>query len=130
MDKKKQREGGLIRLPTGPTRGTIDDYLDPRSPVSIEVLLAEQQEELDHYYADQATEDEDEDVSFNKQQRGRGRRKYSLVSQNTSTFFEQEDAQFLSEHRISAILVDRPKVCNFLSHHKVVALLLTQQVFL
>jgi hypothetical protein len=96
-----QREG-LIRLPTGPrARRTIDDYLDPRSPVSIEVLLAEQEEELDHYYGQ--IDDEDAFIA-NKQ-----RRKYSLVSHN-NTFFEEEDAQFLSEHRISAILVDRPKV--------------------
>lgn len=90
---KKYREG--IRLPEGGRRGTIDDYLDPRSPVSIEVLLAEQEEELDHYLG----QTDDEDAFINK-------RKNSLAS----NAFLEEDAQFLSEHRISAILVDRPKV--------------------
>ncbi|KAI7897116.1 uncharacterized protein EV154DRAFT_490509 [Mucor mucedo] len=91
---KKYREG--IRLPEGGRRGTIDDYLDPRSPVSIEVLLAEQEEELDHYLG-QTTDDEDAFIA---------KRKNSVAS----NAFLEEDAQFLSEHRISAILVDRPKL--------------------
>lgn len=91
---RNKYQEGLIRLPEG--RRTIDDYLDPRSPVSIEVLLAEQEEELDHYLG----QTDDEDAFINS------RRKYSFVN---NTFLE-EDAQFLSEHRISAILVDRPKV--------------------
>lgn len=88
--RTRYKEGGIIRLPEG--RRTIDDYLDPTSPVSIEVLLAEQEEELDQYL-------HDDDTFIHK-------RKNSVASH---TFLE-EDAQFLSEHRISAILVDRPKV--------------------
>ncbi|KAG2231624.1 hypothetical protein INT48_006380 [Thamnidium elegans] len=83
---------GLIRLPVG--RRTIDDYLDPRSPISIETLLADQEEELDHYLTHSSLE-------------GTFKRKYSLVN---TAIMEEEDAQFLSEHRISAILVDRPKL--------------------
>lgn len=89
---KSTYEEGLISLPVG--RRTIDDYLDPRSPVSIETLLADQEEELDHYLAHSSLES-----TF--------KRKYSLVN---TAIMEEEDAQFLSEHRISAILVDRPKV--------------------
>jgi hypothetical protein len=99
---------GLIRLPEGAHRQTIDDYLDPRSPVSIEALLAEQEEELDHYYG----QTDDEDAYHGP---AATTSKYTPLSLNlvdtlSSSFFEEEDAQFLSEHRISAILVDRPKV--------------------
>jgi hypothetical protein len=98
----------LIRLPEGVHRQTIDDYLDPRSPVSIEALLAEQEEELDHYYG----QTDDEDAYHGP---AVATSKYTPLSLNlvdtlSSSFFEEEDAQFLSEHRISAILVDRPKV--------------------
>ncbi|KAI8063976.1 hypothetical protein BDF21DRAFT_124277 [Thamnidium elegans] len=89
---KSTYEEGLIRLPVG--RRTIDDYLDPRSPISIETLLADQEEELDHYLTHSSLE-------------GTFKRKYSLVN---TAIMEEEDAQFLSEHRISAILVDRPKL--------------------
>jgi len=99
---KKQ---GLIRLPTNNrNQRTIDDYLDPRSPVSIEVLLQEQEEELDHYYGQ--TDDED---AYHGPQKKFGPLDLNFETTNSS-FFEEEDAQFLSEHRISAILVDRPKV--------------------
>lgn len=93
-----QRKDGPIRLPEGATaRRTIDDYLNPRSPVSIEVLLAEQEEELDHYIGQQ-TDDDDASPP--------NRRKSGM----SYSFMDEEDAQFLSEHRISAILVERPKV--------------------
>lgn len=103
---------GLIQLPEGAQRQTtLDDYLDPRSPVSIEALLAEQEEELDHYYGQ--TDDEDAyhgpTIATNKYTP----LSLTLVDTFASSFFEEEDAQFLSEHRISAILVDRPKV-NYL----------------
>lgn len=96
---------GLIQLPEGAQRQTtLDDYLDPRSPVSIEALLAEQEEELDHYYGQ--TDDED---AYHGPQKKFGSLDFNFENTNSS-FFEEEDAQFLSEHRISAILVDRPKV--------------------
>ncbi|CAO3607586.1 unnamed protein product [Mucor hiemalis] len=97
-----QRKDGPIRLPEGATaRRTIDDYLNPRSPVSIEVLLAEQEEELDHYIGQQ-TDDDDASPP--------NRRKSGM----SYSFMDEEDAQFLSEHRISAILVERPKLSSAL----------------
>lgn len=95
---RKQHNNGLIRLPEGSnTRRTVDDYLDPRSPVSIEVLLEEQEQELDQYMG--RTDDEDAyDASSNRK---------SVISHS---LMDEEDAQFLTEHRISAILVERPKV--------------------
>ncbi|OAD07145.1 hypothetical protein MUCCIDRAFT_107747 [Mucor lusitanicus CBS 277.49] len=96
---------GLIRLPTNNrNQRTIDDYLDPRSPVSIEVLLQEQEEELDHYFGQ--TDDED---AYHGPPKKSGPLDLNFETTNSS-FFEEEDAQFLSEHRISAILVDRPKL--------------------
>lgn len=93
-----RRKDGPIRLPEGAAaRRTIDDYLNPRSPVSIEVLLAEQEEELDNYIGQQT---DDDDASLPN------RRKSGM----SYSFMDEEDAQFLSEHRISAILVERPKV--------------------
>lgn len=105
---KGNNKQGFIQLPTNNNnsrRRTIDDYLDPRSPVSIEVLLQEQEEELDHYYGQ--TDDED---AYHGPQKKFGPLDLNFENTNSS-FFEEEDAQFLSEHRISAILVDRPKVC-------------------
>ncbi|GAN01691.1 hypothetical protein MAM1_0010d01125 [Mucor ambiguus] len=96
---------GLIQLPTNNrNQRTIDDYLDPRSPVSIEVLLQEQEEELDHYFGQ--TDDED---AYHGPPKKLGPLDLNFETTNSS-FFEEEDAQFLSEHRISAILVDRPKL--------------------
>lgn len=92
-----KRQEGRIHLPH---KRTIDDYLDPRSPVNIEALLAE--EELDLYN----NEEEEEQVQA-------GSSKFNPLTLNhISPFFDEEDAQFISEHRISAILVERPKLSS------------------
>lgn len=96
-NNKKYQEG-FIRLPEG-GRHTIDDYLDPTSPMTIETLLAEQEEELDNYLGQPSLDDS----------HGSFKRKYSLLV-NNPILEEEEDAQYLSEHRISAILIDRPQV--------------------
>ncbi|KAK4517987.1 eukaryotic translation initiation factor 2 subunit gamma [Mucor velutinosus] len=98
---------GLIQLPTNNrNQRTIDDYLDPRSPVSIEALLQEQEEELDHYFGQTVDED-----AYHGPPKRFGPLDLNFETTNSS-FFEEEDAQFLSEHRISAILVDRPKLSS------------------
>ncbi|KAI8069844.1 uncharacterized protein B0P05DRAFT_551137, partial [Gilbertella persicaria] len=86
--KTRGNRTGVIRL-----MNTMDDYLNQPSPVSIEALLAEQEEELDQYY-DQ-TDDED---SFHGP---------SIHAKTKGSFYE-DDAESLSEHRISAILDDGP----------------------
>ncbi|CEP07026.1 hypothetical protein [Parasitella parasitica] len=83
---------------------TIEDYLDPRPPVSIEVLLQEQEEELDQYYGQ--TDDED---GYHGPKKTSGPLDLNLEN-TTASFFVEEDAQFLSEHRISAILDDCRKI--------------------
>ncbi|KAI8636048.1 hypothetical protein BD408DRAFT_487156 [Parasitella parasitica] len=102
FDFRGNQRQGLIQLPTNNNNSqrTIDDYLDPRSPVSIEVLLQEQEEELDHYYG----QTDDEDGYHGPQKKFSP---FDLNFENTNaSFFEEEDAQFISEHRISAILDD------------------------
>ncbi|KAI8875303.1 hypothetical protein K501DRAFT_337784 [Backusella circina FSU 941] len=111
---------GHIRLPN--ERSTFENYLDPRSPVSIEDLLAEQEQELDNYY-DQ-TDNEDLYLHTNTPKRTSFTIPQQLQEQlinnipitcETNDDFaleEAEDAQFISNNRISAIIVDESKLSH------------------
>ncbi|OBZ83727.1 hypothetical protein A0J61_08223 [Choanephora cucurbitarum] len=87
--KEKSKRIGLVRLPKNK-----DIY--PKTFISIEALLAEQEEELDDYYGQ--TDDED---AFHGPA--------SLHSRNTQdidsiSYSYETDAQFLSDYRITSII--------------------------
>lgn len=106
-----------IQLPLD--RDLLEDYLDPNSTVGIEPLL-ENSNEQDH---DDDDDNYDGDFMqhniFNEPQRFLTRNPFATTDTNESphtNHFTQdfltgyEDAQFLSDHRISAVVNDTPKV--------------------
>jgi RimJ/RimL family protein N-acetyltransferase len=85
-------------------------------------LLAEQEQELDNYY-DQ-TDDEDlflhtntpKRTSFTVPQQLQEQLMNNIPSETNDDFAieEAEDAQFISNNRISAIIIDESKVLHFM----------------
>ncbi|KAI7877957.1 hypothetical protein K492DRAFT_238844 [Lichtheimia hyalospora FSU 10163] len=104
---------GRIRLPDDAAADDIlEDYLDPNTTVGIEPLLAQ------HAIPDNQVEDDDDDDDDNKQfmkhdmfdepHRFLSRNPFATTSSSSgilgSTDFYDEDAQFLSDRRISDVL--------------------------
>lgn len=110
---------GRIRLPDDAAADDIlDDYLDPNTTVGIEPLLAQ------HAIPDNQGEDDDDEDDNNKQfmkhdmfdepHRFLSRNPFATASSSSgilgSTDFYDEDAQFLSDRRISDVLEQNQEV--------------------
>lgn len=115
---KGLRTRGRIRLPDDAAADDIlEDYLDPNTTVGIEPLLAQ------HAIPDNQVEDDDEDDNnkqfmkhdmFDEPHRFLSRNPFATTSSSSgilgSTDFYDEDAQFLSDRRISDVLEQNQEV--------------------
>ncbi|KAI8141167.1 hypothetical protein BJV82DRAFT_670796 [Fennellomyces sp. T-0311] len=87
-----------------PDSRILDDYLDPNTTVGIEPLLAQHPTQSDEF-ANNA-------IFSSEPQRFLSRNPFATttVAHRTDYFMEDDDAQFLSDHRISAVISDRVKI--------------------
>lgn len=108
---KRSRQGAIRLAPDDDNESTrvLDEYLDPNTTVGIEPLLARHVAQ-----ANESDQDDDDDgdgfLVFKKPQQFLSRNPFASSDARQDFFSEYEDAEFLSDHRISAVLSDSAKV--------------------
>lgn len=109
---KRYRQGAIRLAPDDDNESTrvLDEYLDPNSTVGIEPLLTHHVARNDRDSDGGSDQGEDEFLGFKRPQQFLSRNPFASSDARQDIFSEYEDAEFLSDHRISAVLSDSSKV--------------------